>query len=221
MPFFTKEEIKARMKTLQQEKGPVIANADLNLALIILGSALFENKLKSGEDYGLHPLVVGMSDTRSNTKKIIGFLHDVVEDSDWTLDDLREIGFAERIVDGVNAMTRRAKEGELYFDFVERCSLNSDAVDKKIEDLSHNMDMSRNEQFITAQDTDRTNKYVIARAYLVAIKKEQISAGSSIVDFISSRDDLNTPVAQTLLQQHSKYVSAAPLVTAFKQACVL
>ncbi len=145
MSFFSKDEIIARMQEKRAELGADKVRADTNMALLILGSALFENRLKSGRDYGEHPVHVGVSNTRSNSKRIIGLLHDVVEDSDWTVDDLRKVGFSERIVKAVEAMTHT--KAEPYFDAIERCSLNPDAVDKKIEDLSHNMDMSRAERF--------------------------------------------------------------------------
>ena len=101
MSFFTKEEIIDRMVEKRVEFGDG-ARADFNLALLILGSALFEKRLKSGNDYGEHPVHVGMTNTRSTDKKVIGILHDVVEDSDWTLDDLRTVGFSERIVSAVD-----------------------------------------------------------------------------------------------------------------------
>lgn len=205
MAFFTKDEILQRVqeKRAQFEFNKTLPapRADMNLALMILGSALFDQRLKSGRDYGEHPVHVGMSNTRSNTKRIIGILHDVVEDSEWTVDDLRAVGFSERIVSAVDAMTHR--EGELYFDSIERCSRNRDALDKKIEDLSHNMDMSRTENFVREKDVERTNKYVIARAYLVAIKKGYIDAGSSIADFVANRADLSAnPLAAQLVDKY-------------------
>ncbi len=185
--MFTKQEIIDR--ALEKKAADPNYRADLNLALLILSSALFDKRLWSGRDYGEHPLHVGMSNTRSNTKKIIGILHDVVEDSDWTLDDLRKVGYSERIVAAVDAMTHR--DGERYFDSIERCSLNADGVDKKIEDLSHNMDTSRNERFLKQKDVDRLNKYSLSRAFLLAVKKKKVEPGSSIVDFVKSRPDFN------------------------------
>ncbi len=183
MPFFTKQEIIQRMIEKRAELGEGV-RADYNLALIILGSALFEKRLKSGEDYGTHPIHVGMTNTRSLKKKIVGILHDVVEDSDWTLDDLRAVGFKDEIVDAVDAMTHR--DGELYFDSIRRAGLNLIATDKKIEDLSHNMDQSRHYAMMTDKDVERTNKYKIAHAYLVAIKKGDIPRGTRVIDFVKN-----------------------------------
>ncbi len=202
MSLFSKDEIIQRLQEKRAELGPDAVRADFNLALVILGSALFEQRLKSGRDYGEHPVHVGMNNTRSNTKRIIGILHDVVEDSDWTLDDLRKAGFSERVVKAVEAMTHT--KDEPYFDAIERCSLNEDATDKKIEDLSHNMDMSRTERFSTAKDIERLNKYNISRAFLVAVKKGRVSPGSSIPDFVKTRKDLaGQPAAAELLKKYS------------------
>lgn len=183
MSFFTKEEIIGRMAEKRAELGDSV-RASYNLALIILGSALFEKRLKSGEDYGTHPVHVGMSNTRSLKKKIVGILHDVVEDSDWTLDDLRAVGFSEEIVEAVGAMTH--DENELYFDAMVRAGRNLIATDKKIEDLTHNMDMSRHYGMVSPKDVERTNKYKIAHAYLVAIKKGDIARGSRVIDFVKA-----------------------------------
>ena len=204
MAFFTKDEIMARMQEKRAELGTDKVRADTNLALLILGSALFENRLKSGRDYGEHPVHVGVSNTRSNSKRIIGLLHDVVEDSEWTIDDLRKVGFSERVVKAVEAMTHT--KAEPYFDAIERCSLNRDAVDKKIEDLSHNMDMSRVERFTGDKDVERLNKYTISRAFLVAVKKGKVQPGSSIPDFVRTRDDLaNAPAVPVLLKKYSSH----------------
>jgi (p)ppGpp synthase/HD superfamily hydrolase len=200
MSLFSKDEILARIEK-KKENGEEV-RADINLALVILGSALFEQKQKSGEDYGSHPIHVGFKNTRSNTKRIIGILHDVVEDSDWEIADLKRAGFSDRICSAVDAMTHR--HGELYFDSIERLSQNKDAIDRKIEDLSHNMDASRNSIFLKEKDLERNNKYMIARAYLVAVKKSKITAGTPIEDFISLSSHFNaSAVSQDLLSKYS------------------
>lgn len=66
----------------------------------------------------------------------IAWLHDIVEDTDVTLDEIEE-QFGSRIAGGVDAMTRRA--GEDYFaDYLPRLQINTDAVHVKIADASHN-----------------------------------------------------------------------------------
>jgi (p)ppGpp synthase/HD superfamily hydrolase len=70
------------------------------------------------------------------TIEIIGWLHDIVEDTPVTLDEIDAV-FGPRVAAGVNAMTRR--DGESYFgDYLPRLSQNPDAVTVKIADASHN-----------------------------------------------------------------------------------
>ncbi len=55
-------------------------------------------------------------------ERIVAILHDVVEDTDWTFDRLRTEGFAEPVLEALDAVTRR--EGESYEDFVQRAARN-------------------------------------------------------------------------------------------------
>ena len=59
--------------------------ADFNLAVNIAVNALSHKKNRDGSPYIYHPLEVAFDSTRSDKKHIVGVLHDVVEDSDWTL----------------------------------------------------------------------------------------------------------------------------------------
>lgn len=128
--MFTKEEIKARLDELRQEaaqNGTDPIEAELNVAMVIAGSAFLKKKQRSGEDFSQHALEVATRHIQSKTKRIIGILHDVVEDSDWELSDLRDIGFSDRIINGVDSVTLRP--GEKYLDFIERCSLGGEDAD--------------------------------------------------------------------------------------------
>lgn len=187
--MFSKEDIKNRWSEYcaeQVSEGKDVPEAGLSLASLIASSALMSQKQRSGDDYISHPITVGMSNTKSENKRIIGVLHDVVEDSDWTLDDLRDVGFSERVVNGVDGVTKRP--GELYFDFVERCSTHGiDAIDTKIEDLEHNSQSLRYPHIDKAEKHVWKEKaYNISYYYLVAIKKGDIEAGSSVADFMQT-----------------------------------
>lgn len=94
---------------------------------------------KAGEPYILHPLRV-MHACSSEGERMVAVLHDVVEDSGWTLADLRAEGLTEELVEAVDAMTRR--EGESYADFVDRASRHPIARAVKIADLRDNLEMS-------------------------------------------------------------------------------
>jgi hypothetical protein len=63
-------------------------------------------------------------------------------------------------------------------------SKNKLAVDKKIEDLTHNLDQSRNFELPSEKDMKRIAKYKIALAYLIDVKKGHVSEGSSVVDYV-------------------------------------
>lgn len=66
------------------------------------------------------------------------WLHDVVEDNPaYTLDTLRKLGFPEIVVDAVDSVTRR--DGEMYFDFIDRAGRNLIGRLVKIEDIRDNI----------------------------------------------------------------------------------
>lgn len=110
---------------------------------------------RQGRPYILHPITVMMS-MDTDEERIVAILHDVVEDSPISLDDLREAGFSEVIVGAVDALTNR--EGESYEDFTERVSHNPLARRVKLGDLQHNMDIRRLPE-ITDKDLERLRKY--------------------------------------------------------------
>lgn len=97
-------------------------------------------KDKGGQPYILHPLRV-MARMDTEAEQMVALLHDVVEDSDITLDNLREQGYSEEIVAAVEAVSKR--EGEDYFDFVRRAMANPLARRVKQADLEDNMDIRR------------------------------------------------------------------------------
>lgn len=95
---------------------------------------------KYGAPYILHPIRVMMR-VNSEIEKIVAILHDVVEDSDLTLDDLRNEGFSAEIVEAVDALTKR--DGEAYDDYINRTTTNKIAIIVKLADLEDNMDLKR------------------------------------------------------------------------------
>lgn len=110
---------------------------------------------KGGAPYIEHPCRLSMRFTDEDAA-IVAMLHDVIEDSDWTLARLREEGFSEAVVSAVDALTRR--KGEDYADFIERVLLNHLAVRVKIEDLRDNSNLSRLPE-VTEKDLRRAEKY--------------------------------------------------------------
>jgi hypothetical protein len=205
--MFTKEEIKQRIFKLRNEGKYLPAN--YNLACFIADAALIHETDKSGAAYAHHTSEVSRHNTDSETKMIIGKLHDVVEDSEWTCDDLRQVDFAERIVEAVDALTHR--HGEPYFDSIERAAENKYAHDVKIKDLRHNLSGNRNNWMPTAKDLQRIQKYTVSYNYLVALKKGEIEAGTSVPDYMRGHDAFkNYVTAEFLSGLTSQPLPAAP-----------
>lgn len=93
---------------------------------------------RDGNAVILHPLIVG-SMGQTNAEKCVGFLHDVVEDTDWTFDDLRDEELPEEIIEALQLCTHR--DGQEYYDYVQRIidSGNMTAIHVKLNDLRHNI----------------------------------------------------------------------------------
>jgi len=110
---------------------------------------------KGGQPYILHPLRV-MFMRRNETERICAVLHDVIEDSNISIEYLREEGFSEEILSTLEALTKR--ENESYDDFINRVIENKTACNVKLADLCDNMDLSR---IInpTQEDYQRVEKY--------------------------------------------------------------
>jgi (p)ppGpp synthase/HD superfamily hydrolase len=94
----------------------------LERAIAIAVEAHRGKKDRYGSPYILHPLRV-MAKVRTDSAKILAVLHDVVEDTDWTFEDLRKEGFPEEILHALDCVTKR--QGEPYEDFVKRSAANS------------------------------------------------------------------------------------------------
>lgn len=115
-----------------------------------------ENQLdKGGSPYILHPLRV-MLQMDNETEMIAAILHDVVEDTDSGLDDLRAAGFPETAIKAIDCLTRH--QGEDYEAFIRRVKTNPTARKVKIADLEDNMNITRIAQ-ISPQDLERLAKY--------------------------------------------------------------
>lgn len=117
---------------------------------------------KAGKPYILHPIRVAQR-CNTDTERIVALLHDVIEDTEITPNNLYSAGFSKTIVDAVLSVTRR--EYESYFKFIERCSLNPIGRIVKIHDLEDNMDITRLDS-LTESDLKRLNKYLKAYRYL-------------------------------------------------------
>ena len=119
---------------------------------------------KSGKEYIGHPLRV-MEMGKTEEEKIVGVLHDVVEDTDWTFERLEAEGFSKEVIDALRCVTK-VSENENYDDFIERVKQNPLAVAVKINDLSDNMDIRRL-PYLSDKDVKRLKKYLKAYKKLI------------------------------------------------------
>jgi (p)ppGpp synthase/HD superfamily hydrolase len=117
-------------------------------------------KEKAGQPYILHVLRV-MFRLETEHEQMAGVLHDLVEDTPYTLDDLRRLGYPEPVVTAVDCLTRR--EDETYEQFTERAASNPIARRVKLADLEDNLDIRRLST-VTERDRERLERYIRARA---------------------------------------------------------
>lgn len=115
---------------------------------------------KSGAPYILHPLRM-MTRMKTTDAMMAAVLHDIVEDTDTTLTNLRREGFPENVVAAVDALSRR--DGESYEDFTARAGAESLSRQVKIADLEDNMNLLRlGKAGLSEKDVERLNRYLRA-----------------------------------------------------------
>ena len=117
---------------------------------------------KSGLPYVFHPAHVAEQMTDEATT-IVALLHDVVEDTDYTLEDLAAEGFEKEILEAVALMTH--EDDVPYLDYVAKLKNNPIARAVKLADLAHNSDLSRIGE-IDEETRKRLEKYKKAIALL-------------------------------------------------------
>jgi (p)ppGpp synthase/HD superfamily hydrolase len=117
---------------------------------------------KGGEPYIQHPLRL-MLRMDGEAEAIAAALHDVVEDANVGLDDLRASGFPEEAIQAIDCLTKRA--GEDYEAFIRRVDTNEIARKVKIADLEDNLNIARIPE-LTTPDLERVTKYHRALRWL-------------------------------------------------------
>lgn len=134
----------------------------LEKAIQIAVNAHFGQKDKSGSPYILHPLRV-MHAVDTTDAKITAILHDVVEDTPVTFDDLIEAGIPKHLVITLRLLTHT--DNLSYEDYIMRLSENPLAVKVKLADLKDNMDLSRMKE-VSEDNIELFQKYVSSYRYL-------------------------------------------------------
>lgn len=128
---------------------------------------------KTGQPYIGHPLRV-MNMGISDNEKIVGVLHDVIEDSDWTFEQLIAEGFSTEVIAALRCVTKLS-ENEPYDKFIQRVKKNPLAVKVKINDLTDNMDIRRL-AYISEKDVKRLRKYLKAYKLLLGEPTYSVAA---------------------------------------------
>jgi len=139
--------------------------ADLGQAIEIAVKAHAHQSDKQGRPYILHPLRVMLS-VEGEEAQIVAVLHDVVEDTSVSLDDLCKGGFSPAIIEAIRCVTH--SKDEPYTDYVVRCKQNPLSRQVKLADLRDNSGLDRvllrPEKMRT--DSNRIHRYVLAYKFI-------------------------------------------------------
>ncbi len=128
----------------------------LDKAIEIAALAHAGQTRKNGTPYILHPIRV-MLRQHTQDGMIVAILHDVVEDTDATLDDLRRAGFEDHILSAISLLTHA--DGAPYDDYIRRITENPLAVSVKIADLEDNVNTQKiMEVYALSQDIEKQLK---------------------------------------------------------------
>ena len=133
--------------------------ATLERAIEIATIAHKNQKDKTEAPYILH-LIRVMQKGKSEVEKISGILHDLVEDTKWTFEEIEKEGFSKEVVDVLRLVTKES-EDEDYNHFINRIITNKTAISVKLNDLGDNLDITRL-NLLTNKDMVRLNKYLSA-----------------------------------------------------------
>ncbi|MCS3708106.1 (p)ppGpp synthase/HD superfamily hydrolase [Salinibacter ruber] len=123
---------------------------------------------KAGAPYILHLLRV-MQAQQSTEARMAAVMHDLVEDTDYTFEDLEKMGYPSEVIEALRHVTKR--DGESYADFAERAGGHPIARQVKTADLEDNMDVTRLDS-VGGEDAERLQKYLRAYQQLTSSEKE-------------------------------------------------
>lgn len=136
----------------------------LALAIQITATQFVDKFDKGGNPYFLHCMrVMNGVEHLGETAMTAAILHDVVEDTSLTFDDLREFGFKQEIITILELLTHR-KETE-YMQYIKALSVHPIAKAIKLSDIRDNSNITRLKG-LRSKDFDRLQKYAVAYEYL-------------------------------------------------------
>lgn len=142
--------------------------SNLARALVIATAAHERQTRKDGSPYVLHPLRL-MFAVEGEAAKILAVLHDVVEDTDWTLEGLAREGFADEILEALDLLTHRDEDS--YDAYIAKIAANPLARKVKLADLEDNLDLKQLPKLMP-KDLERTAKYHRHWTQLRAIERD-------------------------------------------------
>tara|TARA_Y100000022_G_C13170991_1_gene338617 strand:- start:96 stop:812 length:717 start_codon:yes stop_codon:yes gene_type:complete len=125
-----------------------------------------ENQYDKGGCAYIHHCLKVMDWFSNYEERIVALLHDVVEDSKWTLEKLKEEGFSDKIIEAIDSVTRRKSED--YFDFIARAKQNEIGLRVKLADLAQNSMIKRIPN-PSKEDFERIEKYKKASDILMSV----------------------------------------------------
>ena len=112
---------------------------------------------KGGNPYILHPFaVMGLLETVDEELQCMALLHDVVEDTRITYQELRDAGMSDRVLEAVKVLTKQ--RGQSYEEYKTAVFSSKDAMIVKMADLTHNTDIRRLKG-VSQKDIERMTKY--------------------------------------------------------------
>ena len=136
--------------------------ANLARAIEIASTAHRDQTRKNGDPYVLHPLRL-MFQVEGDLPRMAAVLHDVVEDTDWTLEDLKSEGFPEELIEALDLLTHR--DGVPYEEFVMQLATNEIARQVKLADLRDNINLLEIPE-LSDRGLERARKYHRFERYL-------------------------------------------------------
>ncbi len=137
----------------------VKSESNLFAKALIIASEMFKDKYdKEGVPYINHLYYVS-DNVNTLEEKIVGLLHDVIEDTNATYDDLIEVGFPENIVNSIRILTRNKKIP--YSEYIDSVLNSNDLVAIRVKriDMTHNMKRDRLNKVEEAERKKLIEKY--------------------------------------------------------------
>ncbi len=179
---------KARLMPLMAEAMQTKRMSYVQAAVMLAVNCHAMERRRTGERYLDHIMAVAADPELNARQRVVAIMHDVIENSNYTLADLESMGFPKSLLKSLEHVTKR-KDEKVYLHFIQRVSLDDDALAVKMADIHHNSsdaltekDPAKLEKYLKKRE-----KYAVALEYLEAVKMGEITAGSSIEKFARDR----------------------------------